>query len=114
MDIFHTRTPSDCPVFKAYVVLIDIFYTPTRNEKSKPSFILQLKKLNQEKSIELVSRTLVQVLPLGGRGEGEEEEQVKCICVNPGRLTKGEGGGTFVELNYYGNSDTINSSIIGI
>ncbi|PON82786.1 DNA polymerase alpha, subunit B [Trema orientale] len=52
------------------------------------------------------------VLTLGGRGEGEE--QVKCICVNPGRLSKGEGGGTFVELNYYGNPDTTNASIIGI
>ncbi|XP_024025731.1 DNA polymerase alpha subunit B [Morus notabilis] len=54
----------------------------------------------------------VKVLPLGGRGEGEE--QMKCICVNPGRLSKGEGGGTFVELNYYGNPDTINTSILGI
>lgn len=55
---------------------------------------------------------LLQVLPLGGRGEGEE--QVKCICINPGRLSKGEGGGTFVELNYYGTPDTSNASIIGI
>ncbi|XP_048318477.1 uncharacterized protein LOC107428341 [Ziziphus jujuba] len=56
----------------------------------------------------------VKILPLSGRGEGkEEEEQVKCVCVNPGRLAKGEGGGTFVELNY-GKSDTINASIIGI
>ncbi|ONI30147.1 hypothetical protein PRUPE_1G233700 [Prunus persica] len=54
----------------------------------------------------------VKVLPLGERGE--EKEQVKCICVNPGRLAKGEGGGTFVELNYYGNPDTCNASIIGI
>ncbi|GMN49155.1 hypothetical protein TIFTF001_018320 [Ficus carica] len=54
----------------------------------------------------------VKVLPLGGRGEGEE--QVKCICINPGRLSKGEGGGTFVELNYYGTPDTSNASIIGI
>lgn len=47
-----------------------------------------------------------------GRGEGEKP--VKCICVNPGRLAKGEGGGTFVELNYYGSPDTSNASIIGI
>jgi len=39
---------------------------------------------------------------------------VKCICVNPGRLAKGEGGGTFAELNYYGGPDTSNASIIGI
>ncbi|XP_008222042.1 PREDICTED: DNA polymerase alpha subunit B [Prunus mume] len=54
----------------------------------------------------------VKVLPLGERGE--EKEQVKCICVNPGRLAKGEGGGTFVELNYCGNPDTSNASITGI
>ncbi|KAF3431097.1 hypothetical protein FNV43_RR25827 [Rhamnella rubrinervis] len=54
----------------------------------------------------------VKVVSLGGRGEGEE--QVKCICMNPGRLAKGEGGGTFVELNYYGNPDSINASIISI
>lgn len=54
----------------------------------------------------------VKVLSHGERGEGEKP--VKCICVNPGRLAKGEGGGTFVELNYYGSPDTSNASIIGI
>ncbi|KAG2702656.1 hypothetical protein I3843_06G093400 [Carya illinoinensis] len=54
----------------------------------------------------------VKVLSLGEGGEGDE--QVKCICVNPGRLSKGEGGGTFAELNYYGGPDTTNASIIGI
>lgn len=54
----------------------------------------------------------VKVLSHGERGEGENP--VKCICVNPGRLAKGEGGGTFVELNYYGSPDTSNASIIGI
>ncbi|XP_062157586.1 uncharacterized protein LOC133865235 [Alnus glutinosa] len=48
-------------------------------------------------------------------GEGSEgEEQAKCICVNPGRLAKGEGGGTFAELNYRGGPDTTNTCIIGI
>ncbi|XP_062110595.1 uncharacterized protein LOC133822327 [Humulus lupulus] len=45
---------------------------------------------------------------------GEGEEQVKSICINPGRLSKGEGGGTFVELTYYGNPETTYASIIGI
>ncbi|KAM6562469.1 hypothetical protein CsatB_022467 [Cannabis sativa] len=45
---------------------------------------------------------------------GEGEEQVKSLCINPGRLSKGEGGGTFVELTYYGNPETTNASIIGI
>ncbi|CAL5421122.1 unnamed protein product [Camellia sinensis] len=27
-------------------------------------------------------------------------KQAKCICVNPGRLARGEGAGFFVELNY--------------
>lgn len=55
---------------------------------------------------------MIQVLSLGEGGEGEQS--VKCNCVNPGRLSKGEGGGTFVELNYYGSPDTSNASIIGI
>ncbi|WCJ38686.1 DNA polymerase alpha subunit B [Euphorbia peplus] len=54
----------------------------------------------------------VKVVSLGGRSE--EEEQMKCICINPGRLAKGEGGGTFVELNYCGSPDKMNASVIGI
>ncbi|KAF6156904.1 hypothetical protein GIB67_000444 [Kingdonia uniflora] len=42
------------------------------------------------------------------------EEQVKCISVNPGRLAKGVGGGTFVELNYHGNAERANASVIRI
>lgn len=42
------------------------------------------------------------------------EEQVKCICVNPGRLARGEGGGFFVEINYRGNPDSSNASVIRI
>lgn len=53
--------------------------------------------------------SLAQVLSLG-----EGEEQMKCICVNPGRLAKGEGGGTFAELNCHGSPDKMNASIIGI
>ncbi|XP_031269797.1 LOW QUALITY PROTEIN: DNA polymerase alpha subunit B [Pistacia vera] len=53
----------------------------------------------------------VKVLSLG---ENEGEEQKKCICINPGRLAKGEGGGTFAELNYHGSPDMMNASIIGI
>lgn len=55
---------------------------------------------------------LAQVLSLTEGGEGEE--QVKCICVNPGRLAKGEGGGTFAELNYCGGPDTTYASIVSI
>ncbi|KAK9108413.1 hypothetical protein Syun_024424 [Stephania yunnanensis] len=43
-----------------------------------------------------------------------EGEQVKCICVNPGRLAKGVGGGTFVELNFDASNDRTNASIIRI
>ncbi|KAL3690758.1 hypothetical protein R1sor_004409 [Riccia sorocarpa] len=28
----------------------------------------------------------------------KEEQQRKCVCINPGRLTKGSSGGTFTEL----------------
>ncbi|XP_021899762.1 DNA polymerase alpha subunit B isoform X2 [Carica papaya] len=53
----------------------------------------------------------VKVLSFGG---SEGEGQMNCVCVNPGRLTKGEGGGTFVELDYNGSPDMMNASIISI
>ncbi|KAB2084340.1 hypothetical protein ES319_A05G327800v1 [Gossypium barbadense] len=56
----------------------------------------------------------VKVLPVGGTTEGEEEQMKRCVCINPGRLAKGEGGGTFVELKYQGSSDKMNASIISI
>ncbi|XP_077227230.1 DNA polymerase alpha 2 [Tasmannia lanceolata] len=37
-----------------------------------------------------------------------------CLCVNPGRLAKGIGGGTFVELKYHGDPDRATASIIRI
>lgn len=43
-----------------------------------------------------------------------DEETVSCMCVNPGRLAKGIGGGTFVELNYYEDSKNSFASIIRI
>ncbi|XP_050207491.1 uncharacterized protein LOC126656912 [Mercurialis annua] len=54
----------------------------------------------------------IKVLSLGGKTEGEEQK--KCICINPGRLAKGEGGGTFAEINYRGSPDKMNASITGI
>ncbi|GAB4840568.1 hypothetical protein Ancab_021338 [Ancistrocladus abbreviatus] len=35
----------------------------------------------------------IKVLSLKSKGEGKQ--QTSCICVNPGRLAKGTGGGTF-------------------
>lgn len=49
---------------------------------------------------------------MGGVSEGEE--QVKCLCVNPGRLARGEGGGFFVEINYHGSPDSASASVIRI
>ncbi|XP_073224975.1 uncharacterized protein [Cicer arietinum] len=46
--------------------------------------------------------------------ESDEINGMKCIAVNPGRLAKGEGGGTFVELDYSGGPDKFNVSIMGI
>ncbi|XP_050879262.1 uncharacterized protein LOC127083078 [Lathyrus oleraceus] len=46
--------------------------------------------------------------------ESEETKSGKCIAVNPGRLAKGEGGGTFVELDYSGGPDKINASIVAL
>ncbi|XP_051122291.1 uncharacterized protein LOC127245449 [Andrographis paniculata] len=54
----------------------------------------------------------VKVLSIGEENDGEE--QLKCICVNPGRLARGEGGGFFVEINYKGNPDSSTASIIRI
>ncbi|KAJ0976973.1 hypothetical protein J5N97_012447 [Dioscorea zingiberensis] len=53
----------------------------------------------------------VKVLSLG---EGNDGEPVRCLCVNPGRLAKGIGGGTFVELKYHENLDNSSASIIRI
>lgn len=53
------------------------------------------------------------MLSLGGTSEGEEQMK-KCACINPGRLAKGEGGGTFVELKYQGSPDKMSASVIGI
>ncbi|XP_057431377.1 uncharacterized protein LOC130724206 [Lotus japonicus] len=46
--------------------------------------------------------------------EREGIDHAKCVAVNPGRLAKGEGGGTFVELDYCGGPDKINASVVGI
>ncbi|XP_052184323.1 uncharacterized protein LOC127796292 isoform X2 [Diospyros lotus] len=45
---------------------------------------------------------------------GEGEEQMKYICVNPGRLARGEGAGFFVELNYRGSPDLSSASVTSI
>lgn len=47
--------------------------------------------------------TCVQIVSVRGKSEGEVQR--KCLCVNPGRLARGEGGGFFVELNYHGSPD---------
>ncbi|KAL3835659.1 hypothetical protein ACJIZ3_010395 [Penstemon smallii] len=54
----------------------------------------------------------VKVLSLGESNDGEE--QFNCICVNPGRLARGEGGGFFVEINYKGNPESSSASVIRI
>ncbi|CAL5338645.1 unnamed protein product [Camellia sinensis] len=54
----------------------------------------------------------VKVLSIGDKND--REEQAKCICVNPGRLARGEGAGFFVELNYGGSPDSTSASVISI
>ncbi|CAL9048189.1 unnamed protein product [Musa banksii] len=46
--------------------------------------------------------------------ENDAEAATKCMCVNPGRLAKGIGGGTFVELHYNSEPEKSNASIIRI
>ncbi|KAG5521921.1 hypothetical protein RHGRI_034217 [Rhododendron griersonianum] len=54
----------------------------------------------------------MKVLSVGDKNEGEE--QAKCVCVNPGRLSRGEGAGFFMELNYHQNPDSTTASVISI
>ncbi|CAN0896193.1 DNA polymerase alpha subunit B [Linum grandiflorum] len=58
------------------------------------------------------TKYFIKVLTIGGATEGEEAK--KCICINPGRLAKGEGGGTFAEIDYGGSPDKMNASILSI
>ncbi|KAF9604536.1 hypothetical protein IFM89_007657 [Coptis chinensis] len=51
----------------------------------------------------------VKVLALGEKTS--TGEQTRCITVNPGRLAKGVGGGTFVEMNYHENPDRTHALI---
>ncbi|KAJ3671698.1 hypothetical protein LUZ60_007777 [Juncus effusus] len=54
----------------------------------------------------------IKVLTVGE--ENNNQAVKKLICVNPGRLAKGIGGGMFVELNYNQDIDSTNASIIRI
>ena len=58
-----------------------------------------------------VSYSKMQVLSLE---KGNDGDLVRCLCMNPGRLAKGIGGGTFVELKYHDNLDNSRASIIRI
>lgn len=51
---------------------------------------------------------------LGPSVINDGEEQPKCICINPGRLARGEGGGFFAEINYKGNPHSSSASIVRI
>ena len=62
-------------------------------------------------SIELNAMQSIQVLPLEATGSDEETRR-SCMWVNPGRLAKGVGGGTFVQLFYQANADHTAASII--
>ncbi|KAK8923482.1 hypothetical protein KSP39_PZI019429 [Platanthera zijinensis] len=46
--------------------------------------------------------------------ESSGEKVCNCLCVNPGRLSKGIGGGTFVDLNYHEDPNKSHASIIRI
>jgi DNA polymerase alpha subunit B len=52
--------------------------------------------------------TLMQVLSLNE----DTEEHKRFVCVNPGRLAKGIGGGTFVELYSNENTEKTNAFIM--
>ncbi|CAA6666431.1 unnamed protein product [Spirodela intermedia] len=54
----------------------------------------------------------VKVLSLAERSE--TGEPARCVCVNPGRLAKGIGGGTFAELLYDTSPDKTRALILRI
>lgn len=54
----------------------------------------------------------VKLLSLGETNNAADHG--KCMCVNPGRLAKGIGGGTFVEFYYHKDPDRTNAQIIRI
>jgi DNA polymerase alpha subunit B len=58
----------------------------------------------------VLSTFCLQVLSLG---EGRNVQE-QFICMNPGRLARGIGGGTFVELYYNEDPDRTKASIIRI
>ncbi|KAL9269576.1 DNA polymerase alpha subunit B-like protein [Drosera capensis] len=47
---------------------------------------------------------------LSAKGNDKLKQQINCICVNPGRLSKG----VFVELKYKGSPETTEASVICI
>ena len=56
--------------------------------------------------------TCVQVVSVGGKSEGEAQKN--SLCVNSGRLARGEGWGFFLELNYHGSLDSATAYVIRI
>uniref|UniRef100_A0A0D9XY55 DNA polymerase alpha subunit B n=1 Tax=Leersia perrieri TaxID=77586 RepID=A0A0D9XY55_9ORYZ len=61
----------------------------------------------------LLSSDLAPFVKVLSLDEGSEEPK-RSISINPGRLAKGIGGGTFVELNYNEDTDKTSASIIRI
>ncbi|WOG82874.1 hypothetical protein DCAR_0102043 [Daucus carota subsp. sativus] len=54
----------------------------------------------------------VRVVSVGGKSEGEAQKN--SLCVNSGRLARGEGWGFFLELNYHGSLDSATAYVIRI
>ncbi|KAL7587909.1 hypothetical protein Lser_V15G40072 [Lactuca serriola] len=75
------------------------FLITYRNAAKVPDILIVLSDLTH----------FVKVLSLEGTSEGGEE--VKCMCVNSGRLARGEGGGHLVELNFHELLTTLPTTI---
>ncbi|XP_068665960.1 uncharacterized protein [Aristolochia californica] len=90
-------------------------YPPTRGvplDLSLAPEALQIKDIPDFLILPSDLAPFIKVLSLGMTEDAAG--QVRCMCLNPGRLAKGIGGGTFIELNYNGDIDKTNASIVRI
>ncbi|KAL6905855.1 hypothetical protein ACP4OV_003456 [Aristida adscensionis] len=88
-------------------------YPPTVGVPMDFSLAKEALEISSAPDVLLLPSDLAPFVKVLSLGEGSEDEK-RFICVNPGRLAKGIGGGTFVELYYNEDTDKTNASIIRI
>lgn len=89
-------------------------FPPSVNVPLDLSLAPEALEINSIPDVLLLPSDLAPFVKVLSHGEGADGEAIRCMCVNPGRLAKGIGGGTFVELNYSVDTEKSNASIIRI